>query len=120
MHLPGWFILVLKRHEEYFYNLSVEDWNELYEFEYNVINYMNKNLGIPDEYTCCLAETDAFNHIHFHIVPRHESFDEIYKGVNAFQYLKDCSGRYINSEKILDFCDSAYNYFKNNWQKIKN
>jgi len=102
--LLGWMVIVLKRHCEKLHELEMDEWKELAEIEYKLIKTMHAAIESKKEYVACFAEMEGFQHIHFHIIPKTNSYDEAFKGTKAFQYLKPEHDACISAESIREFC----------------
>lgn len=102
--LLGWLVIVLKRHSEALHDLTKEEWNEFAEINYTVMKCIKKVLKPKKEYLCCFSEGKGFKHIHFHIIPKTRSFDEIYSSSRSFMYLKVSERNSISKEKIIQLC----------------
>src|SRR5438552_11013018 len=98
--LLGWLVIVLKRHTEKLNDLSLDEWKEFAEINYNVIKVLHKFLETQKEYACCLAESEGFKHIHFHIIPKSRDFDQNLSGAKSFQYLKVTEEEAVEKGKI--------------------
>ena len=105
--LLGWLVIVLKRHCEKLHELTKEEWDELSMLQYGAVNVLNKLLDTQKEYSCCFAEGEGFNHVHFHIVPKTKDFNEHYKGGRVFYYLKEEFCRSVPVQEVIFFCKSA-------------
>ena len=102
--LLGWLVIVLKRHTDELHGLLLEEWQELSEINYRVINLLHKVLETKKEYICCFAEGEGFKHIHFHIIPKSNKFDANLGGTKSFLYLKKGVKEPIKKEEVIKFC----------------
>jgi len=117
--LLGWIVIVLKRHSEKLHELSNEEWNELAEIQFKIINILHKHLNTYKEYTCCFATGEGFKHIHFHVIPISADYDEYYKGARAFHYLRESECEIIPAEKVKVFCEVIKSEFGNYYWEIQ-
>jgi len=102
--LLGWIVIVLKRHTEKLHELTLDEWNELAELNYKSINLLHRLLNSWKEYSCCFATGEGFRHIHFHVIPNADEFDESFKGVRVFHYLRESECEIIPADKVKEFC----------------
>ncbi len=102
--LSGWVVIVLKRHTDKLHELTLDEWNELGEINYRLVNSLHKLLESEKEYSCCFAEMEGFRHIHFHVIPKTNDFDPENTGAKVFKYLRVSEDDAVNKEKIIDLC----------------
>ena len=110
--LLGWIVIVLKRHCEELHNLEKDEWKELSEIQYRLLKSLKKELDISKEYIACFAEIEGFKHIHLHVIPKTNAYDEDNKGTKAFQYLKVKEDERINDNMIIAFCNNMNKHFE--------
>lgn len=85
--LPGWIVIVCKRHVEAIDELSVEESRELGELIQLVSKGLKHAVGCSKTYVMQFAEMPGHNHVHFHVVPRMADIPEESKGPKVFNYL---------------------------------
>ena len=107
--LLGWIVIVLKRHSEVLHDLTRDEWHELGEINYRLMRVLHKELDTEKEYLCCFSEGEGFKHIHFHIIPKTESFDEVYSSSRSFMYLKLSEDESVSKESIIQLCSTLNN-----------
>ncbi len=110
--LLGWLVIVLKRHTDELHSLSLEEWKELSEINYLVINILHKVLETKKEYIACFAEGEGYKHIHFHIIPKSNKFDTNLGGTKSFLYLKKGVKEPIEKDEVIKFCSLLKNEMK--------
>ncbi|HAV92020.1 TPA: hypothetical protein DCW38_02430 [candidate division WOR-3 bacterium] len=109
--LEGWLVIVLNRHCEALHELSLEEWKELYQIQYHSIRVLYEMFSTKKEYLCCFAEMDGFEHIHFHVIPKSNRYNEEWKGFKAFQYLKMDKEKNISEDRIKEICTILAKHF---------
>ena len=102
--LPGWVVIVLKRHTEKLHELTLEEWHELGEINFRLTGALHRLLETEKEYSCCFAEREGFKHIHFHVIPKNKDFNSEYSGANSFNYLRVNEDESVSKEAIIDLC----------------
>ena len=107
--LLGWIVIVLKRHLEELHCLTRDEWIELGEIYFSLLKAIKKILDPGKEYLCCFSEGEGFKHIHFHVIPKTESFDEMYSSSRSFMYLKVNEDESVNKESIIELCSKIKN-----------
>ncbi len=107
--LLGWVVIVLKRHSEKLHELTREEWMELGELNYRLVNALHKLLDSQKEYSCCFAEMEGFRHIHFHVIPKTKDFDDGNTGAKVFKYLRVTGAECVSKEKIIELCNKLNN-----------
>lgn len=107
--LLGWVVIVLKRHTDKLHELSIEEWRELSEINFRIINILHKILDTEKEYSCYFAEMEGFRHIHFHVIPKGKDYLPENTGSKAFNYLRVGEEESISKGKIIEFCSKLKN-----------
>ena len=102
--LEGWLVIVLKRHSEALSDLTIEENLDFAEVLFHVTRALQKYFKTEKEYTFCLCELDGFKHIHYHVVPKHNGFDNQYSGTKAFHYLKTPENKRVPKSRIIEIC----------------
>ena len=110
--LVGWLVIVLKRHCEKLHELNKEEWAELSEIEYKIMQYIKTKMECEKEYCACFAEMEGYKHIHFHIIPKTNEYDPELKGSKAFQYLKIKEVDNEKQKRIIKLCEDMNEYMK--------
>lgn len=74
--LPGWLIVVPRRHLEAFDELSGQESAGLGPLLSAATAALREALGCVKTYVMMFAETPTFSHLHIHVVPRMANFTE--------------------------------------------
>jgi len=85
--LPGWIVIVARRHLAAVSDLSDEEAAELGSLIHSVSIGLKATVGCIKTYVMQFAESDGHNHVHFHIVPRMADLPDDCKGANIFRCL---------------------------------
>ncbi len=85
--LPGWIVLVAKRHIESVDQLTEEESLELGTLVRQVSMALKHAVGCEKTYVMQFAEMKGHGHVHFHVVPRMANLPEEHKGPGIFHYL---------------------------------
>jgi diadenosine tetraphosphate (Ap4A) HIT family hydrolase len=85
--LPGWLVLVARRHMAAIDEMSEEEAVELGRLIRHVSLALKEATGCVKTYVSQFAEAADHPHVHFHIVPRMADQPEDRRGPNIFRYL---------------------------------
>jgi diadenosine tetraphosphate (Ap4A) HIT family hydrolase len=85
--LPGWLVLVLKRHAEALHELSAEETTEMGDLIRRSGRVLHDVTGCQKEYVSLYAEAPHFAHLHIHIIPRATDLPEDLRGPRIFGLL---------------------------------
>jgi len=98
--LPGWLVLVARRHIEAIDELKVEEAIELGILLQRVSLALKEITGCLKTYVIQFAEMTEHPHVHFHIVPRMANQPENRRGTDVFQYLGVSEEERVNEETM--------------------
>jgi diadenosine tetraphosphate (Ap4A) HIT family hydrolase len=85
--LPGWLVLVLKRHAEALHDLSSEETAEMGDLIRRACQVLRAVTGCQKEYVLLYAEAPHFAHLHVHVVPRATDLPDDLRGPRVFGLL---------------------------------
>lgn len=85
--LPGWLVLVPRRHIEAVDELTEEEAAELGVFLRRVSGALKDVVGCAKTYVMQFAESAGHTHVHFHVVPRMADQPEERRATNILGYL---------------------------------
>lgn len=85
--LPGWIVLVAKRHIAAIHEMSAAESIELGTLVRRVSVALKHAVGCERTYIMQFAEQEGHNHVHFHVVPRMADIADENKGPRVFNYL---------------------------------
>lgn len=101
----GWLVILSKRHIEALHELSREEFQELAEIEYKLVQTMHIDGSVEKEYMMCFAEGEGFQHVHIHIVPKPTDLPAELKGPRIFARLAVDKEQAISTQEIIAFCE---------------
>lgn len=85
--LPGWLVLVARRHVEAVAELTEAEAVELGLLQQRVSALLAEATGCVKTYIVQFAEAKEHPHVHFHVVPRMADQPEAYRSTKVFGYL---------------------------------
>jgi len=85
--LPGWLVIVARRHIEALHELTLPEAEELGVLIRQVSVALRDVTGCRKTYVIQFAEAAEHPHVHFHIVPRMADQPEAYRSIKVFAYL---------------------------------
>ena len=85
--LPGWLVVIAKRHAESFADLTAAEAAEFGPFLHRVSRALQAVTGAVKTYTVLFAEHPEHPHVHFHVVPRAAEMPKADRSLNVFNYL---------------------------------
>jgi diadenosine tetraphosphate (Ap4A) HIT family hydrolase len=85
--LPGWLVLIVRRHIEAVDELSEAEAVELGRLIRAVSLALKQITGCAKTYVVQFAEAAGHPHVHVHIIPRMADLPEDHRGPNVFKYL---------------------------------
>src|SRR5206468_2831802 len=84
--LPGWLVLVCRRHVEAVHELTDEEVVELGILLRRVSQALRDATGCVKTYVVQFAEAEGHSHVHFHVVPRMADQPAERRGPQVFGY----------------------------------
>lgn len=101
----GWLVILLKRHAEALHELTSEEFLELAEIEYKLVQAMHTDNSVQKEYLMCFAEGEGFQHVHIHVVPRSVAMPTELKGPRVFALLAVDEAHALAPQVVTAFCE---------------
>ncbi|HKF36859.1 MAG TPA: HIT domain-containing protein [Ktedonobacteraceae bacterium] len=101
----GWLVIVPRRHVEALHELSKEEFEELAQIEYKLVQVMHTDAAVQKEYLMCFAEGESFHHVHVHVVPRPADLPDDLKGPRIFGLLASDETQAIPTPTLSAFCE---------------
>lgn len=108
----GWLVILSKRHIEALHELSREEFQELAEIEYKVVQVMHMDRRVEKEYLMCFAEGEGFHHVHFHVVPKPADLAAEFKGPRVFALLAVDEEHAVPAQSLTAFCEEFTRKFR--------
>ena len=98
--LPGWLVLVLKRHIESLDELTEQEAAELGPLIRRVSLSLKAVVGCLKTYVIQFAEAEEHRHVHFHIVPRMANQPADRRSTRVFAYLGVSQEESVSEDKM--------------------
>ncbi len=108
--IPGWLVVVLKRHCVALHDLSADEWAEVGRLLPVATRALHTVLGSEKEYILQLAEGAGFHHVHFHIVARQADWRADWRGVKVFNVIGSKVKNPISPEALLPIAAKIQTY----------
>ena len=108
----GWLVILPKRHIEALHELLPEEFQELAEIEYKLVQVMHADSAVQKEYLMCFAEGEGFHHVHFHVVPRPVDLPDDLKGPRIFARVAVEAKDAIPAQTLTAFCEAFTRMFQ--------
>jgi diadenosine tetraphosphate (Ap4A) HIT family hydrolase len=110
--LPGWLVIVLRRHAEALHDLHAEEFVELGCVLERTAAVLRAAFACEKEYVSCFAEIEHFRHVHFHVVPRAADLPPELIGTKSFALLKVTEPDAVPREEIRVLCEKLRDLFE--------
>ena len=85
--LPGWLVLVPRRHVTTIADLTDAEAVDLGAWQVRLSRALQAVIGCVKTYVVQFAEKDGFSHVHFHVIPRMGDIPDERRGSGVFEYL---------------------------------
>jgi diadenosine tetraphosphate (Ap4A) HIT family hydrolase len=96
--LPGWLVLISRRHVLDLAELTEEESTELGQLLRQASGALGVVVGCIKTYVMFFAEQPGFEHLHIHLVPRMPNFDKHHLGSGVFDFLKRPESEWVPVE----------------------
>ena len=97
--LPGWLVVISRRHVLGLGELSVDEAADLGQVLRAGSAALESVVGCAKTYVVLYAEVPGFDHLHVHLVPRMPDLDPGYQGSGIFQLLKRPESEWVPAEE---------------------
>lgn len=104
--LPGWLVVVPRRHVTALDELTAEEAAELGPLLRGVTAAMRGVLGCAKSYVALFAEAEGFAHVHFHVIPRAADLEADLRGPRVFGLLGGDPERHVPDAVMDDIAAS--------------
>ena len=96
--LPGWLVLVARRHLAAIDEMSAAESAELGGLLQQVSASLKQVTGCQKTYVMQFAEHPQHPHVHFHVVPRLNKQPETHRGPRVMKYLQVTEDEYVTED----------------------
>jgi diadenosine tetraphosphate (Ap4A) HIT family hydrolase len=100
--LPGWLVVVPRRHVTALDELTPEEAAELGPVLRSVTAALRTVVGCDKTYVALFAEAEGFAHVHFHVIPRHADLPDDLRGPRVFGLLGGDADRHVSDAAMDD------------------
>jgi diadenosine tetraphosphate (Ap4A) HIT family hydrolase len=107
--VPGWLVLVLRRHAEAIDELTDDEAIELGLLIRRVSLALRETTGCFKTYVVQFAEAAEHLHVHFHIIPRMADQPDDRRSVNVFRYLGVPETERVSEDTMNDIAVNIQN-----------
>jgi diadenosine tetraphosphate (Ap4A) HIT family hydrolase len=101
----GWLVIVLRRHAEALHELTSLEFAELGKIQSRATKLLHETLDCQKEYISCYAETEHFQHVHFHVFAKPHDLPREQWGGGSFAIIKVSEQDALPKEDVADFCN---------------
>lgn len=110
--LPGWLVLVERRHSEAVDELTDDEAAELGLLIKRVSAALRQATGCVKTYVIQFAEAEGHRHVHFHVVPRMADQPEDRQGTKIFGYLGVPEEERVSEARMNDIAAQVRHYLQ--------
>ena len=97
--LPGWLVLISRRHILSLADLQPDEAAEMGQVLRAASASLSAVVGCAKTYVVLYAEVAGFDHLHFHVIPRMPDLDPAYRGGAVFQLLKRPEAEWVPADE---------------------
>ena len=115
--VPGWLVILLKRHASALHELSTEEFSEFATLAKASTDILFKKFNCEKEYMACFAEGEGFRHIHVHIISKPVGLSSTNLGPHVFQLLGPKVTDPLKDEEIQQICSDLKALFQEELKK---
>lgn len=108
--LPGWLVLVARRHIESLDELTEDEALELGVLIRRVSQGLKLTVACRKTYVVQFAEAVEHPHVHFHIIPRMADQPPEYRGPKIFGYLGVPEQEYVSEERMNEIAEELRSF----------
>jgi diadenosine tetraphosphate (Ap4A) HIT family hydrolase len=100
--LPGWLVVLPLRHVLSLDELTTEEAAAIGPLLVNSTRALQRVTACPKTYVILLAETEGFQHLHFHVVPRMADWPPELQGAGVFDFLRRDPSEQLTAQAMDD------------------
>ena len=97
--LPGWLVLISRRHLLSMGDLTIEEAADLGQLLRAASAALSAVVGCAKTYVVMYAEVPGFEHLHVHLVPRMPDLEAQYRGGGVFDFLKRPESEWVTADE---------------------
>ena len=98
--IPGWLVLVARRHIEAIDELTHDEALELGVLLHQVSMALKQVVKCTKTYVVQFAEAEGHHHVHFHVIPRMANQPKERRGPKIFEYLETSEEERVSEERM--------------------
>jgi len=98
--LPGWMVIVSHRHIKSLSELTAAEASALGPLIRRLSAALEAVTGARKCYIVFLAESQGFEHVHIHVIPRVADAPQERKGIGAMQYLAQPESEWVSHDEM--------------------
>lgn len=98
--LPGWLVLVPRRHLTTIADLSDAEAAGLGTWQVRLSRALRAVTGCRKTYVAQFAEAEGFSHVHFHVIPRMADLPPEHRGPKVFALLGVPESQRVDSDRM--------------------
>lgn len=110
--LPGWLVLVPRRHVTAVADLTDPEAAGLGTWQVRLSRALRAVTGCVKTYVVQFAEKQGFDHVHFHLVPRMSDLADDRRGPRVFQYLDPPHDQRVDAERIEHLAHALHKHLQ--------
>lgn len=110
--IKGWLVCILKRHANALHELDGYEFTELAKLQRIATLALHEVLQSEKEYAVCFAESEGFQHIHFHIIARPKDLPGENKGSLIFSCIGKGVAEPLSADDIINLSTALKNVFE--------
>jgi diadenosine tetraphosphate (Ap4A) HIT family hydrolase len=98
--LPGWMVVVARRHITSLAETTPEEAAALGPLLRGLSQSLAQVVQAQKCYVLFLAESEGFEHVHIHVIPRRADMPEDHRGSRVFDYVKQPQEEWVAPEEM--------------------
>jgi diadenosine tetraphosphate (Ap4A) HIT family hydrolase len=97
--LPGWLVVIPRRHVTSIAELTPAEAAELGPLVHRLSTALHEVVRCEKTYVMQFAEAEGFGHVHFHLVPRMPDLPPEHRGPRVFHYLTRPESEWLTTDQ---------------------
>lgn len=108
--LPGWLVLVARRHITTISELEAAEAAELGQLSHRMSRALTEVTGCVKTYVAAFSEAPGFTHLHVHVIPRARDLPAEEHGPAIFTYLRRPRNEWVSAAAMDDISAALSTY----------